>query len=258
VQLLRSRPAYLVLFVVAGLAFAAVAVVTVAATRGVATAGLDHREQPATPATTRRPRTVYADGRFLTVAVANAVMLLHDSMLFVLIPLWVVQRCGLSPTASSVLLMLNTVLTVLLQVRLARLAKGLRESLRLWGWSVLALAAAGLFLGSAGRGTTAVVVTWLALAVALLTVGENLHAVAGWELSFLLSDGQLRAQYLSLFSLGYTGQLIVGPVLMTSVVLPWGMPGVLLMIGLFVLAAAVTTVAVRSRPADRDHEGVGP
>jgi hypothetical protein len=252
VQLLHSRPAYLVLFVVGGLSFAAVAAVTVAATRGVV-----GREQPA-PATTRRARSVYADGRFLTVAVANAVMLLHDSMLFILIPLWVVQRCGLSPTASSILLMLNTLLTVLLQVHLARFAKGVRGALRLLGWSVVALAIACVSLGSAGRGTTWVVVALLAAAVALLTVGENLHAVAGWELSFLLSNPAQRAQYLSLFSLGYTGQLIVGPVLMTSVVLPRGMPGVLLMVGLFVLAAAVTAVAVRTRTPDHDHEGVHP
>jgi hypothetical protein len=84
----------------------------------------------------------------------------------------------------------------------------------------------------------------LVTVVVLHTVGENLHAVSGWELSFLMSPPEQRPQYLSLFSLGYTGQLILGPVLMTSVVMPWGMPGLLLMIGLFVAAAAVTSVAV--------------
>ena len=45
---------------------------------------------------------------------------------------------------------------------------------------------------------------------------------------------------------------------MTSVVLPHGRPGVLLMVGLFVVAAAVTAVAVRTRTPDRDPEGVSP
>jgi MFS family permease len=259
IQLLHSRPAYMVLFLLGGLAFGAVALVTVAATRGAEEAV----EGPAPGSAGQRgqgggrARTVYTDGRFLTVAAANAVMLLHDSMLFILIPLWAVQRCGLSPTASSVLLMLNTALTVLLQVRLARFAKGTRGSLRLWGTSVLALAAASLLIGSTGQGTGWMVVSLLALAVALLTLGENLHAVAGWELSFLLSNPALRAQYLSLFSLGYTGQLIVGPVLMTSVVLPSGMPGLLLMVGLFALATVVTAVAVRARARDDDHDREG-
>jgi hypothetical protein len=237
VQLLHSRAAYLVLFAVGGLAFGAVAAVTAAATRGLPVGAAPGRARPG--------RTVYLDGRFLALAAANAVLLLHDSLLFILIPLWVVQRSGLSPTVSSVLLLLNTVLTVLLQVYVARFAKGVGGSLRLLRWSVAALLAAGLLLGLADGGARWTLVALLAAAVALLTVGENLHSVAGWELSFLLSDPDRRAQYLSLFSLGYTAQLIVGPVLVTSVVLPLGMPGLLLVLVLFVVAAAVTTVAAR-------------
>jgi hypothetical protein len=192
------------------------------------------------------------------VAVANAVMLLHDSMLFVLIPLWVVQRSGLSATVSSILLMLNTVITVLLQVRVARYAKGFGGSMRLLRWSVVALAVAGVVLGSAESGPPWVLIVLLTGAVVLLTVGENLHAVAGWELSFLMSQPQRRAQYLSLFSLGYSGQLIVGPALMTSVVLPWGMPGLLMMTALFTVALAVTALAVRGHTiAHRAEAPVG-
>jgi hypothetical protein len=69
-----------------------------------------------------------------------------------------------------------------------------------------------------------------------------------------MSDPDQRSQYLSLFSLGYTAQLIVGPVLVTSVVLPWGMPGVLLVLVLFALALAVTSAAVRGHPVYRERE----
>jgi len=218
VQFLDSSVWYLVLFVAGGLAFAVVAVVTGAAIRGH---GGTSRTAPE-PERPRVPRTVYTDRRFITVAVANAVMLLHDSMLFVLIPLWVVQRSGLSPTVSSTLLMLNTAITVLIQVRLAKYAKGYDGSMRLLRWSVVALVVAGIFLVSAESGPPWVLAGLLACAVILLTLGENL----------------------SLFSLGYSAQLIVGPALMTSVVLPWGMPGVMLMTVLFVSAMAVTAVAV--------------
>jgi predicted MFS family arabinose efflux permease len=243
VQLLQSSLAYDVLFAAAGVAFAVVAGVTVSACRGV--------EAKPVPFRGRRPRSVYSDRRFMTVAAANAVLLLHDSMLFILIPLWIVQRAGLSPTVSSILLMLNTAITVLLQVHVAKYAKGVDGAMRLLRWSVVALAAAGVFLGSADEGATWALVILLVCAVSLLTIGENLHAVAGWELSFLMADPNQRPQYLSLFSLGYTAQLIVGPVLMTSVVLPWGMPGMFLMTVLFVLAAAVTAVTVRGHAYDR-------
>jgi MFS transporter len=243
VQLLHSGFAYRMLFVAGGLAFLAVSLVTAAACRGMAARPAPAAGRP------RRRGTVYTDGRFLTVAAANAVLLLHDSMLFILIPLWVIQRCGLPPAVSSGLLVLNTVLTVVLQVRVARYAKGARGAMRVLRWAVVALAAASLFLGPAGRGETWLVLILLACAVMLLTVGENLQAVASWELSFLLSPPQRRPQYLSLFSLGYTGQLIVGPVLMTSVVLPSGLAGLLLMTALFALAASLTWLAVRGYPA---------
>lgn len=243
VQLLHSGLAYRLLFAAGGLAFAGVSLITAAACRGMTA--------PAPPrARERRPRTVYTDGRFLTVAAANTVLLLHDSMLFILIPLWVVKRCGLPPTVSSVLLVLNTVITVLLQVHAAKYAKGSRGALRVLRWSVAALAAASIFLGLAGHQSDWALVILLALAVVLLTIGENLQAVAGWELSFVLSPLAQRPQYLSLFSLGYTGQLIIGPVLMTAVVLPWGLPGVTLMTGLFVVAAAVTWAAARGSEAE--------
>jgi MFS family permease len=243
VQLLHARTPYLLLFALGGLAFVVVAVVTVNACRG-----LQAPAAPAPPAG-RRPRTVYADRRFITVAAANAVLMLHDSMLFTLIPLWIVQRSGLSATVSSVLLMLNTVITVLLQVHVARYAKGVRGSLRLLRWAVLALAVAMVFLGSAEHQDSWVLMVLLAAAVALLTVGENLHSAAGWELSFALSSPDQRPQYLSLFSLGYTVQLIVGPLLMTA--LPWGAPGLALMAALFALAAVVTSAAVAGRALDR-------
>lgn len=254
VQLLHSGIAYRTLFVSGGLLFGAVAMVTAAACRGL---GAPARAAPTREGRPRQPRGVYTDRRFLTVAAANAVLLLHDSMLFVLIPLWVIKRCGLPPTVSSVLLMLNTTITVLLQVRVARYAKDVRGAMRVLRWAVAALTAASVFLGSAGRGAAWELVLLLATAVVLLTIGENLQAVAGWELSFVLSDPAQRPQYLSLFSLGYTGQLIIGPVLMTAVVLPWGLPGVLLMPALFALAAGATGMAVRGTIPARVDAGGG-
>lgn len=248
VQMMHTHAGYLVLFALCGVAFALVAVVTVRATKGVVS------KDVSAPIRERRASSVYRDGRFITVAIANAVLMMHDSMLFILIPLWVVQRSGLSATTSSILLVLNTVITVLVQVHVAKYAKGIHGAMRMLRWSIVALAVAGLLLGLTDDGAKWQLIALLASAVVLLTVGENLHAVAGWELSFLLSDPEKRAQYLSLFSLGYTGQHIVGPVLMTAVVLPWGMPGVLVVIGLFVAAAVVTSVAVKGYVPEHDDE----
>lgn len=77
------------------------------------------------------------------------------------------------------------------------------------------------------------------LAVVLLTVGENLHAVAAWNLSYEMAPAPARARYLATFSLGVTGQQILGPVLMTAVMLPLGSIGWALLAVVFALAALV-------------------
>jgi MFS family permease len=240
VQLTHSRMAFVALFVACAAAFVVVAAATISATRG--SAGSE------APAPRQRTRAAYRDGRFIALAVANAVLLLHDSILFILLPLWVVERCGLSPAVSSVLLTVNTVLTVLLQVSVARFAQGIRGSMRLLRWSVLALGVGCLVLGLADRGHPWIAGGLLFAAVIGLTVGENLHSVAGWELSYQLSDPALRTHYLSLFSMGVTAQMIIGPALMTSVVLPLGLMGTLLVVSLFGFGFLVTMIAVRSHP----------
>ena len=265
VQSLHSRPAFVVTFVAGGAAFVGVAAITRTATRVAVAeqAQADKQTQAGAQAGTQAEiganrraakepsRGVYRDGRFLVLTAANALMLLHDSMLLVLLPLWVVHRCGLSQTTSSILLLVNTVLTVCVQVYVARFAGSVRGALRLTGCSLAALGAACLFLGVSGPGQTWTVLIYLGLTVTLLTVGENLHSVAGWELSFQLSDPDRQPQYLSLFHLGFSAQQIVGPVLVTSVVLPWGGSGVLLMAGLFGLGAGLTVVAARAHPRAR-------
>jgi hypothetical protein len=247
-QLLHSRAAFTMLFFANGLAFAVVAALTLIAARPAAGAtAAAERGDAGAPADGTRAGSVYRDRHYLTVAAANAVLLLHDSILFILMPLWVVHRCGLAPSVSTALMFLNTILTVLLQVYVSRFAKGVLASLRLLGVATAALGAGCLLLNSAGPGRPFVAMVYLGSAIALLTVGENLHAVAGWELSFVLSDPANRTQYLSLYSLGVTAQMIFGPVLMTSVVITWG-GGLILVIGLFVVAALITMITVRVSP----------
>ncbi|MEV6600448.1 MFS transporter [Actinoplanes sp. NPDC051346] len=252
VQATGSRLAFAGLFVFIGLSFVGVAAATVRAARirtpptpaGTRTQAPGVSEQPVTPALDDG-RSPYRDTRFIAFTLANAVLMLHDSILFILVPLWVVQRAGLPATVSSVLLSINTVLTVIVQVYLGRSRHGVARSRRLLRFACAALVAAcGLFAATDHR-SAAVVVVGVTAAVVLLTIGENLHAVAGWELSYRMSTPAARTQYLSLFSLSTTAQMIVGPVLITTVILPGASAGwVLLAVG-FVAATALAVLTVR-------------
>ncbi|MGL5858933.1 MAG: MFS transporter [Angustibacter sp.] len=259
IQAADSRAAFAALFISNGVAFIVVLLSTVRAARLPADeASHTDEDSPAEPRAPSRPapgdqsatrpaapvpahtRSPYRDLRFLVFTLANAVLLLHDAILFILMPLWIVQRAGLPATVSSVLLSVNTVLTVAVQICLARMTHDVARSRRLLTAACALLVGACALFALTDHRPAAVVIIGAAVAVVLLTIGENLHAVAGWELSFRMSAVQTRTQYLSLFSLSTTAQMIVGPVLITSVVLPGGAAGWALMAALFVVGTVVT------------------
>ncbi|WP_331742157.1 MFS transporter [Streptomyces sp. NBC_01006] len=187
----------------------------------------------------------YRDRRFLTATLANSVLLLNDSILFILVPLWMTERAGLPEGASSVVLAVNTVLTVVLQVYVARFAQGASKALRLLRWACAPLVLSCALFAAADGGGLVVALVAVLLAVVALTVGENLHAVAAWELSYEMAPARSRPQYLSVFSMGMSAQLIVGPFLMTAYVLPAGPVGWLVVAVLFLAATAAFSVAAR-------------
>ncbi|MFK3730625.1 MFS transporter [Streptomyces sp. NPDC088090] len=264
VQATRERSAFTALFVANAAAFTAVALLVLRARRlsGPAAgkppapaseapaSGAPASGAPASGAPVAAAHgSPYRDRRFLAAAAANAVLLLNDSVLFVLVPLWTARQEGLPSGTASVVLAVNTVLTVVLQVYVARLASDAAGALRLLWPAWLALVAACLLFAAAdGRGL-AVALGAVVLAVTALTVGENLHAVSAWELSYEMAPPASRPQYLSVFSMGMSAQLIAGPVLMTAFVLPSGPLGWLVLAGLFTAATAVFAAAARPAAA---------
>jgi hypothetical protein len=101
------------------------------------------------------------------------------------------------------------------------------------------------FLALGHAASAAMAVFAILVAVVVLSVAENLHAVAAWELSAELSPEAARARYLGAFSLAVTGQKVVGPTLLVVVLMPTGL------IAWPALAAAFGTAALVSRTAAR-------
>lgn len=194
---------------------------------------------PAPAADRAAVQAPYRNVRFLVFTAANGVLSLYDSLLLVLMPIWIVQRTGLPHAWLSVLLAVNTVLTILLQAYVHRFATTIRGSLRLLKVTAIALClSCGLFA------LAEEVPPWVALglaaaAVVALTVGENLHSVASWELSFALAPEAARSRYLATFSMGMTGQRIVGPALLVGVLLPLHLWAWAVVAALFLAATAV-------------------
>jgi hypothetical protein len=106
-----------------------------------------------------------------------------------------------------------------------------------------------LALGHLAATPTAVVA--VLLAVVVLSVAENVHSVAAWELSAELSPQPAVARYLGAFSLGMTGQKVVGPTLLVVVLLPAGLIAWPVLAGTFGAAALVSRTAARRCHAER-------
>ncbi|MFI5983607.1 MFS transporter [Streptomyces sp. NPDC051555] len=207
-------------------------------TEPVAAAGA--KDVPRQDAAPEEPvRSPFRDLRFMLFTLSNGVLSLHDSVLFVLLPLWLTTATSAPTSAVSVLLAVNTVLTVLLQVYVSRFAETTARALKLVWVALLPLLLSCGFFAGAEHVSVWPAAACAVLAVVLLTVGENLHSVAVWNLSYEMSPAPARSRYLATFSLGVTGQQIIGPVLMTSVMLPLGSIGWALLAGIFAVAALV-------------------
>ncbi|RCG16920.1 hypothetical protein DQ384_39950 [Sphaerisporangium album] len=170
--------------------------------------------------------------------------MLHDSILFVLLPLWVVGVLGLPASFSSMLLAVSTAQTALSQGYLARFAQGLVPSVRAIRLACGLLVATCVLLSTASALSGVAAAVGAITGVIVLTLAENLLVAASWELSYVVAPEDRRAQYLAFFSLGFGSQRALGPLLMTAVVLPTGVAGWALLSLLFVVAAG----ARRSRP----------
>jgi MFS family permease len=108
---------------------------------------------------------------------------------------------------------------------------------------VLLLAACLVFaLSTTGSALVAAIV--LVAGAGLQVVGEMMLASGSWEISFGLAPPDKHGQYQGFFGTGVSVARMLGPLLLTALIVDWGWPGWLVLGGLFVLAGLAITPAV--------------
>jgi hypothetical protein len=122
---------------------------------------------------------------------------------------------------------------------------GLDSAARFVRWAGLAmLASCAVFaLSAGGNAWTAVLV--LLVAAGLQLVGEMMLASGAWEIGFDLAPSDKQGQYQGFFGSGVPVARMVGPLLLTTLVLGWGAAGWLVLGGLFLAAGLAMGPAVR-------------
>ncbi|GAA3669190.1 MFS transporter [Nonomuraea antimicrobica] len=202
--------------------------------------------------TSSGPRlAVLRDRPYALITLINAVMLFYMPLLSVVVPLWVADRTSAPTWVVSVLLLINTGGVVLFQVRVARGVRGL-------GDAAAAVRRAGFVMFAACAVFALSPYGWVFLLVAavLQVIAELSLASGAWEIGFTLAPDDQQGQYQAFFGTGTAVARMLGPVVLTTLVLGGGTAGWLLTGTMFAAAGLTMGPAVRwaARP-DRAQPG---
>ncbi len=197
---------------------------------------------------------VLRDRPYALLTALNSVLMLYMPLLSVVLPLWVVGHTDAPRWMVSALMVINTVAVVLFQVTLANRVRDLDSAVRMVRLSGLfLLAACVVFAFSSGDQAVWVAAAVLAAGAVLQVAGEMMLASGYWEISFGLAVEGKQGQYQGFFSSGTAVARMLGPLLLTALVIDGGTVGWLVLGSLFLLAALATGPAVawarRSRAA---------
>ncbi|MDH6131390.1 MFS family permease [Kitasatospora sp. MAA4] len=220
-----TRDAYRVLILGDALSFLLVA----ALVRRTAPHPADAPATPSLHAPTPQATSPWRDRGYLLFVLLDVPMCLDDSVLNVGLPLWLVTRTTAPHALVPAFLILNTVLVVLLQLRVSARAEGPRRAAHavlLYGIGTALCCAA--VAASAGHGARAATLAMLGAAL-LVTLTELMRSVSSWELAFSLAPPQSRAAYLGVAGMSQSIQKSAGPPLLTGVVMAAGPAGWLLL-----------------------------
>ncbi|MFI9746347.1 MFS transporter [Streptomyces sp. NPDC052494] len=193
----------------------------------------------ATPAA--KPSNPWRDRGFLAFTAGDGVFFLHDSILQVALPLWIVHATEAPVGLAPLLLVLNSALVVVFQVPLSRFGATTEAARRLYTPLAALFATGTLAVAASALTGPDLSVAALITAAVVLTFAEMIHTIASWELSVALAPDDAQGAYLGVHGLAQSTQRFAGPLLMTGLVstgpLSWPFLG----------AALVATCAAQNR-----------
>lgn len=193
-----------------------------------------------------------ADLPYLLVAQVSCLTRIGETILLVGLPLWIVSATDAPRPLAAWLTGINTVLVVLLQVRVSRAGDTIPSAARLQRFAFLLLAAACPVAALTGRLPAAAAIAVLVLVAVLLTFAELGGETARWTMQFGLAPERAQARYAGVFRLGQAVPAVAGPALVTGLTGGLGAAG-WLVLALIPLAGAalsgpVVAWARRTRP----------
>ncbi|MET9886657.1 MFS transporter [Streptomyces sp. NPDC006430] len=190
-----------------------------------------------------RAPSPWRDRGYLRFVLLDTAMNLDDSILGVGLPLWLVDHTDAPHAVVPAFLVVNTVLVVVLQLRVSAQVEEPRRAagaVRLYGLTMLGCCTLLAFTPEHGAWAASIA---LVAAAVLVTAAELMRSVSSWELAVSLAPPEARASYLGVAGMSPSVQKSAGPLLLTGAVMAAGPAGWL------VLGAAVAGLSVLQRRA---------
>lgn len=201
----------------------------------------------------------YRDARYLWLTVLMGAFGIQFGVFEIAVPLWVVGHTTAPDVLVSPLLLLNTVVVVLLQVRMSRgtgTPRGAGRAMKRAGWLMVAACALWAVAGAIGGDgwiPVAVAVTLLLAAAFVHSLAEIASSAAGWSLSFDLAPPERVGGYQGVYGTGSAVGVMLAPAVVTLTAIDLGALGWAILAGLFAVSAAgVALIARRSAAETRD------
>jgi len=190
-------------------------------------------------------RSPFRDPQYLVVVGLTSVFAVHFGLQTVGLPLWIASHTEVPSVMISVLLVLNTVLVALFQVRFARGATTVPSAARTMTRACVVLALACGLYAAAAVGNVALAVTVLVVAALVHAAAELWGEAGSWTLSFDLADERTAGAYQGLSTMGYAVATMIAPLLVTTTAISHGPAGWAMLAGLFVLVGLAFALGAR-------------
>ncbi|MEW2386649.1 MFS transporter [Micromonospora sp. NPDC047707] len=155
------------------------------------------------------------DVRFLSVTAVYGALILCVILLGVGMPLWIVQRTAAPAWTAGFVSLLNTLMVVLLQIRMSKGSEDPVRARRMMtsGGLLAAVAAATAPLSTIGGRWQALILC--AFVVVVMTLAELYIAAGSMGLALTHTPPESRPVYLATYNLGFAAATVVGPPLVT-------------------------------------------
>ncbi|MGW4694787.1 MFS transporter [Kitasatospora cineracea] len=200
----------------------------------------------------KRSGGVGYDLPYIAVSAVSSMTLIGNTILTVGLPLWVVTQTSVPHQLAAWMILGNTAIVILLQVKVSKGSDTVPGARRMQRWAFIVLAAACgciAFVHTLGAVPGAAV---LIVAVALLTMGEMWGESANWCFRFNFLDSRAQGAYSGMYILGNSVPTVVAPALVTFVTARFVPGGWFILAGIFVLGlllnGPVISWAERTRP----------